>query len=155
MPKPFLRVRRYLYEEPLNTQIEISASNGFFAGTTDIYCAVQDLAEIASGLKSFPKSVPDEYRYEHGSEDPALRCYRYLSLRAYTTVAAGHAALQIKINSNTIQPNEGMCEFSIKAEAAAINRLGVLLEEFSKLAHLELQWRLDDGELFEKLQPST
>ena len=155
MPKPFLTVRRYPYEEPLNTQIEISASNGFFAGTTDIYCAVQDLVEIGGGLKNFPKTADDEYRYEHRSEDPALRCYRYFLLRAYTTDAVGHSALQIKMNCNASQPNEGMCEFSIRAEAAAINRLGGLLEEFSKLGHLELHWRLDEGELFEDLQPNV
>ncbi len=41
----------------------------------------------------------------------------------------------------------------IIVEAAALNRFGVLVEEFSKLGHLDLHWRLDDGELFEQLQP--
>jgi hypothetical protein len=57
------------------------------------------------------------------------------------------------MNGNSSPPNEGRCEFSIRAEAAAINRLGALLEQFSKLGHRELHWGLDYGELFEALQP--
>jgi len=153
MTKPFLIVRRYPYEEPFHTHIEISASNGPFAGTTDVYCNVEDLAEIGNSLQQFPVRVGDEYRYEYGSENPVRRFHRYLSLRAYTTDAAGHCALQLRINNNTSEPNEGSCEFSIRAEAAAINRLGSLFERFSSLEHLELHWTLDDGELFAALQP--
>ena len=129
MAKPFLNVKRHPYEEPFHTQIEISASNGAFAGSTDIYCNVADLADIGNGLMNFPKSVGDEYRYVYGSEEPSRRCYRYFLLRAYTTDLAGHCALQIKMNSNTSEPYEGLCEFLIKAKAAAINRLGALFEQ--------------------------
>jgi hypothetical protein len=154
MHKPYLIVRRHPWdEEPINVEIQISPSNGLFAGAIQFYCAAQDLAEIGSALQNFPASVGDEYRYEVGSEDPAQRCSVYFLLRAYTTNAAVHCALQLRMNSNSSPPNEGVCEFSIRAEAAAINRLGALLEQFSRLGHLELHWRLDDSELFEELQP--
>ena len=108
---------------------------------------------MGSDLQNFPANVGDEYRYELGSEDPAQRCSEYFLLRAYTTDAAGHCALQLRMNGNSSPPNEGVCEFSIRAEAAAVNRLGALLEQFSRLRHRELHWRLDDSELFEELQP--
>ncbi len=154
MHKPYVIVRRYPWdEEPINVNIQISASNGLFAGTIEVYCAAQDLADMGSNLQNFPASAGDEYRYELGSEDPAQRCSVYFLLRAYTTNAAGHCALQFRMSGNSSPPNDGACEFSIRAEAAAINRLGSLLEQFSGLDHRELHWRLDDGELFKELQP--
>jgi hypothetical protein len=141
MHKSYLIVRRYPWdEEPINVELEISASNGLFAGTVQVYCAAQDLAGMGSDLQKFPASSGDEYRYELGSEDPAQRCSVYFLLSAYTTNAAGHCALQLRMNGSSSPPNEGRCEFSIRAEAAAINRLGALLEQFSKLGHRELHW---------------
>lgn len=145
----YLVVRRYPYEEPFHLQLEFSASNGLFSGTTDIYCNIEDLKEIGDRLQNFPVRVGDEVRYEHGSEDPTLRRYRYFMLRAYTTDSAGHCALQIKMNNNTREPHEGTCTFSIKAEAAAINRLGSLFLTLSRLEHLEFRWTREDQELFE------
>jgi hypothetical protein len=130
-------------------------SNGAFSGATDIYCNVEDIAAIGTALKSFPKKAGDEYTYEYGSEDPAKEFYRYFLLRAYTIDQAGHCALQIHINLNEKEPEEGICKFSIRAEAAAINRLGELFEHFSKLSHLELRWNLKDGQLYEQHQLET
>ncbi|HEX4809576.1 MAG TPA: hypothetical protein VH325_11640 [Bryobacteraceae bacterium] len=145
----YLVVRRYPYEEPFHMQLEFSVSNGLFSGTTDIYCNVGDLKEIGNRLKSFPTRLGDEFRYEYGSEDPARRHYRYFLLRAYTIDNAGHCALQVKMNNNTREPHEGTCTLSIKAEAAALNRLGSLFLTFSQLEHLEFHWNLEDQELFE------
>jgi hypothetical protein len=60
-----------------------------------------------------------------GSEDP--RQYRYVLIRTFTTDAAGHCALQIRINTNLAEPNDGTCVVSIQAEAAAINGLAAYL----------------------------
>jgi hypothetical protein len=74
MHKPYLTVRRHGWDEkPINVEIQISASNGLFAGTIQFYCAAQDLAEMGSDLQKFPANAGDEYRYELGSEDPAQR----------------------------------------------------------------------------------
>ena len=84
MHKPYLTVRRYPWdEEPINVEVQISASNGLFAGTVQVYCAAQDLAEMGSDLQKFPASVGDEYRFEIGSEDPAQPCSAYFLLRDY------------------------------------------------------------------------
>jgi hypothetical protein len=146
-PSPYIIVRRHPYEEPDHTQLEFSISNGLFSGRTDIYLAAEDIAEIGKALKQFPSGVPDKYIYEHGSENPADNIYRYFLLRAYTTNNTGDCALQFAINQNAKEPNEGTCRFSIRAEPAAINRLGELLERFSKCEHTFLKWTLKDGEL--------
>lgn len=148
--KSLLVVRRYLYEEPHHTQLELVVSNGNFSGSTDIYCSVDDLSEIGKALRYFPAKVGDEYRYEYGSENPKERCYRYFLLRAYTTDSVGHCAIQFVINQNTVEPYEGVCRFSIVADAAAINRLGLLFEKFSELQNLEFKWTPDESEQFEQ-----
>ncbi len=142
-------IRRYPYEEPYHIHIEITASNGNFTASTDIYCNVEDLRVIGESLISFPQKIGDIYVYEYGSEDPTERWYRYFSLKAYTIDQSGHSALQIKINKNEKEPNEGIATFSIKSDPSEINILGKLFVEFSNLKHLELHWGIDNC-LFEK-----
>ena len=154
MNSAYLTVRRLPYEEPYDTQLEIIASNGVLYGSTDIYCNVSDLTEIGDALKAFPKSIPDEFKYEYGSSDPAMRFYHHFVLRVYTVGSWGKCALQISINQNQSEPEEGICLFSIPAEAASINRLGDLFVAFGKLQHLEFKWtpNSDDNELYEQHQ---
>jgi len=149
MNHEYLQVRRLPYEEPYHTQLEISASNGVFSGSTDIYCNVSDLAKIGCALQSFPKSIPDEYKYEYGSSDPAARSYCHFVLRVYTVGSWGHSALQISIKENLKEPEERICLFSIRSEPASINRLGDLFVAFSKLQHFEFKWmpNSDENEL--------
>ena len=73
MNECYLEIRRLPYEEPFCTQLEISASNGSFSGSTDIYCNVSDLADIGRALQTFPDSILAEYKYEYGSSDPNAR----------------------------------------------------------------------------------
>jgi hypothetical protein len=150
--RPLIIVRRYPYEEPDHVHLEFVVSNGSFGGATDIYCGVEELKEIGRALQNFPAKVGDEYRYEYGSEKPEDRFYRYFLMRTYTTDAVGHCAIQFVINQNSDEPHEGVCRFSLRAEAASINRLGGLFEKFSELRHLEFVWSPDESQLFEDYQ---
>jgi hypothetical protein len=67
-----------------------------------------------------------------------------------TLDSAGHCALQLTLNNNRPSPDDGSCSFSIRAEPAAINRLGRLLTAFGELKHSELRWSDTDGELMER-----
>ena len=157
MNSAYLIVRRLPYEEPYHTQLEIIASNGVFTGSTDIYCNVSDLSEIGGILQAFPKAIPDEYKYEYGSSDPAARFYRHFVFRAYTVGSWGKCALQVSINQNQSEPEEGICLFSIPAEPSSINRLGDLFVAFAKLQHLEFKWipNSDENELYDQHQHKT
>ena len=152
--EPFIIVRRDPYEEPYHTHLEFVASNGTIGGSTDIYCAVEDLKEIGTALQHFPARIGDEYRYEYGSEDPENPFHRYFMLRAYTTDSVGHCAIQFAMNQNSAEPGEGLSRFSITAEAASVKGLGKLFEEFSELRHLEFRWSRNETELFEDYQSS-
>ena len=145
--EPLIVVRRHPYEEPYHIHLEFVVSNGIFGGSTDIYCGVEEIKELGKALQNFPATVGDDYRYEYGSEKPEDRFYRYFLLRAYTTDSVGHCAVQFIINQNCGEPDEGVCRFSIKAEPASINLLGVLFEKFSELRHLEFTWSPDNVEM--------
>jgi hypothetical protein len=145
-------IRRWLDEEPDLAHLAVTASNGSFGGWVDFYCNIEDLGLIGRSLESFPQKVGDGYRYESGSEDLANRSHSYFLLRAYTTDSVGHCALQIAMNNNTAEPQEGMCRFSITADAASINRLGSYLLKFEKLKHLELRWTPEETEIFQEYQ---
>lgn len=133
-------IRRHPYEEPHNLQLEFRLSNKSFAATIDIYLTTEQLKKIGAELARFPKKIGDEFVFEYGSENPDDRFYRHFVLRAYTTGAAGHCALQFKINLNQKPPAEGIGVFSLQAEPAAISRLGDLLLSFAALQHRELHW---------------
>ncbi|WAC47889.1 hypothetical protein OVA03_14455 [Asticcacaulis sp. SL142] len=154
MKAPYLIVRRTPYEEPYHTHLYFCASNGVFTAAVDMYCKVDDLADIGAALKAFPAKLPDEYFYEYGSLKPDDEMYRYFRLRFYTLDHAGHCAMQFTANLRDDEPYEGVSTFSFKADPAAINRLGQLFETFHKLQHLELQWSPDGGRLFDHAQGS-
>jgi hypothetical protein len=150
--KPQIIVKRYPYEEPYLTQIEFTISNDVFSGHTDIYCNVEDLREIGKALQNFPNKIDDEYIYEYGSEKPEDRYYRHFWLKVYTVNSFGRCAIQFHINKNTQEPDEGICRFSILAEASAVNNLGKMFERFSELKHLEFRWSPEESELFKTHQ---
>lgn len=149
--RSYLTVRRYPYEEPHHTQIEVIASNGDFTARTDFYCNVSELAAIGRALQKFPRTIGDEYKFEVGSSDPAARTYHHFVLRAYTIGSAGHCGLQISINQKQPEPDEGISCFSMKVEPASISRLGNLFLSFAELRHLEFRWipNTDIAELHE------
>lgn len=152
MQPPNLIVQWLPYEEPYHTQLEFTVSNGVFGGSTDIYCNVDEIANIGRGLQAFPSRVGDEYMYEYGTADPGAKFYRHVIMRAYTIDGVGHCALQFAINLNQAEPEEGVCRFSLPVEPAALNHLGELFEVFAQLRHLELQWSSTSGALYERYQ---
>jgi len=147
MDKPSIIIRRHPYEEPYNLHLELFVSNGRFSCAGDIYVAADDLAEIGRGLSDFPQQVPDEYIFEHGSEDPTERFYRHFRLRAYTVGRRGQCAIEFRMNLNEKPPAQGIAEFSIELEAAPLNRLGSLFGRFRRLEHLEFKWTSSDDEM--------
>ncbi len=145
--KPYIKIKRYPYEEPYHLNLIIEAANESISGKLEYYCNASDLTEISVALIRFPSQTPDEYIYELGSEKPEDRYAHYFKFRAYTTDSVGHCAIQLKMNNNSDCPDEEICEFSIQGDVADINRLGELIKKFSKLEHTYLIWNVIDGEL--------
>jgi hypothetical protein len=113
----------------------------------EYYCNADDLTEMGSKLMAFPERIGDTYSYELGSPRSEDRFAFHFVLRAHTLDSAGRCALQISMNNNRQQPDDSSCSFSIRTEAAAINRLGRLLKTFGELKHTTLHWSETAGEL--------
>ncbi len=149
MNEPWVIVNRLPYEEPYHTHLEVFASNGTFAGGLDIYCAVEEVAEIGAALLKFPSAVPDEYEYRYGSPDPTARMYRHFMLRAYTVDHAGHCALQFVMDRNTEPPDDGRCVFSMRVDSAQLARLGRLFQRLAERPSTAFRWTLANAEFAE------
>lgn len=122
--------------------VGITAYNEMISGYLEIYCDPEDIERFASSLKKFPQGIQDQYRFEFGSEYKPDNWAYYLLLRSYVYDGAGHCALKVRMNNNGDGLNEGLAGFSICTEAAFLNRLGLLLSQFSKKEILEFNFGL-------------
>lgn len=139
-------------EEPDLINLEIIATNGDFAvRTAQFYCGRESVEQFGAALSRFPVNAADRPEFSRAAENvddhsPFLRIVAYLE--------GARTALKFRfVERGYFKVSDGVAEFSIPAETAAINRLGVLMQEFSKLNHSELHWTPRSGELFTEPQP--
>jgi hypothetical protein len=145
---PFIRIIRIPYEEPYHVHILLEASDGFSLGVLEYYDNADAFKEWADALEVFPRHIHAFFLHERGSERPEDRHAFYFRLRAFTTDGLGHCAIQLRMNNNQDLPFRSISEFCIRAEAADINRFGMLCREFAMLKHEVLYWRVTQGELY-------
>lgn len=122
-------------------RLVFSARNETFSGRMVFSCEISKLRELGGALTRFPNKVPDSYLWENQTDVGASYPNEHISLRAYTVEGFGYSALQVEIDTGCPEPEDGRCRFSIgPTEPAALNRLGKLLVEFTKMQHRELIW---------------
>ncbi len=149
--KSYIVIRRHPYEEPYLIHLEWLVSNGLFSGSLYLFCNVEDIRKIGEALTRFPRRPGDEYIYGYGSEESKSNCY--FALRAYTTDKCGHCALQLILDNYLDEPQDGKCQFSIRADTGSIQGLGKMLVRFADLQHLQLEWTPLSGSLHETHKP--
>jgi hypothetical protein len=94
--KSFLKLE-VVWKDDEMFQLEITASNGHFSGTTKVYEQRHPLYEFAHSLVGYPKTKHDSILcYEAGQKD----CYAYFSMRFYMIDDAGHLGVQVTLESN-------------------------------------------------------
>ncbi|MGA2340444.1 MAG: hypothetical protein ABSF75_11140 [Terracidiphilus sp.] len=80
-------------------EVRVSAWNGAFGGSADIYVAIHGLAEAAEKLEGFPRQPSDRRELQFGDFGPqsaggaASMCF-------YCKDAAGHALVEARIESD-------------------------------------------------------
>jgi len=90
--------------------------------------------------------------YELGSPETDRQFAFHLRLSFFTTDSTGHCGLSIVMNNNGRQPDASAVTLGMRADPAAINRLGYLLIAFRNLTHRQLVWNVSgDGELNEDI----
>jgi hypothetical protein len=103
------------------SKIRVSVWNGDFGGTTETYVATGDLQEIAKKLSGFPRYPADARDIVIGSFGREF-AGGAASLRFYCADAAGHAYVEVKIESEF--ESAGVVQYAIISmpiEAAAVD----------------------------------
>jgi len=143
----YIRITRSPYEEPHCTDLLLEVSNGRQRGQIGIYLDTTDLVAAADAIRAFPTAPGKSIEWELGSEDPSERSAYYLGLRLYAVNPTGRYAIEFRMNNLSEPPEREIVQFSIEIEPAGLDGLRSLLIRFSRLEHLVLEWRGDDGEL--------
>ncbi|HWY98963.1 MAG TPA: hypothetical protein VNY36_07760 [Bacteroidia bacterium] len=81
-------------------ELSITATNGYFLGTTQVYNTTEALSRFAESLFRFPKDK-DEHPivYEAGIKNG----YAYFSMKFYCIDPAGHIGVQLNMESNDLK----------------------------------------------------
>jgi hypothetical protein len=145
MLKPILIIKRY--EDLYDTELEVIASDGEFAGRARLFTPAETFGAIASGLIAFCDDPTSAFIYRSDDHGSAFR------MICRSTNRTGNCALQIDMRTDLRDPFEGSCLLTLHSDIAAILKLAARLREFGRLSHEELHWLPNgDGRMFEKLQ---
>jgi len=79
-------------------EVAIAAWNGSFGGAVNVYVAIGELKETADKLKGFPRSPTYKREFVFGQFGRKLGA---VSMRFYCADRAGHAYVELKIESGT------------------------------------------------------
>ncbi len=110
-----------LYRDNDLAKVRVSAWNGTFRGTADVYLGAGQLGAVATQLRGFPKSVSDTREVMLGTFDPGS-AGGGVSMRLYCVDRSGHAYVETKIESD--RDSEGRVQSAmllVPIEAGAID----------------------------------
>jgi hypothetical protein len=106
------------YKDSDLLKVRISAWNGAFGGTADVYVGIGKLEEVATKLKGFPNNPSDTREITLGGFGPNW-AGGGVGMRFYCTDASGHAYVESKIESGS-KPVQSV-SLSLPIEAAAMD----------------------------------
>lgn len=110
-----------LYEDDDVLKIRVSAWNGAFGGSVDVYVGLAALGEAAEKLRGFPHHPSDARELLLGAFGPEV-AGGALKMRFYCADAAGHAWIEAKLESDTLPNSPVQCvNMSMPVEAVAID----------------------------------
>lgn len=101
--------------------LEVSASNGVFAGRVEAYGALDMAAEWAAALEGFPRHRDDSREVSTGAFSDEY-AGGGAALRFVVRDAAGHCAVSVRLRAADMIRSTASAEFTIDVEAAAVDR---------------------------------
>jgi hypothetical protein len=104
----------YLWHDNDVLQVRISAWNGQFGGSSDVYVGLNELSEAAAKLEGFPRQLSDACELLFGAFGPEW-VGGGASMRFFCGDAAGHAFVEARIESD--------CTGSQKAQSVVLSAL--------------------------------
>lgn len=80
-------------------EVRVSAQNGLFSGSANIYLGIGELAESAENLTGFPSNPSDKRTLDFEAFGPQVASGA-VTLSFYCVDSAGHASVEVKIESD-------------------------------------------------------
>ena len=127
MTTEYMSFERFLCDEAY-WHVQVSASNGCFAGTQDFYVEPETLRKLGADFCEFPTSIKNEVCFQLG--DRIGNWAHFVLVRAFLFDSVGHSAIEFSVDNNSTPPHSAQATFFIYAEVASINRLGQQLQEW-------------------------
>ena len=90
----------FLWNDADIVEVRLSAWNGLFGGSANIYAAIGELSESAQKLKGFPRNPTDKRILEFGEFGPKAAGGAAI-LSFYCVDSAGHVSIEVRIESET------------------------------------------------------
>ena len=126
--------------------IEVTVSNGRFAGSTKVYGGLDDFDELARIIDGFPAFPGDHRSYEFGRPGASV-AGGYVRLHFRTIDSAGHSVAEITIEDEFVFAWTDCAKLSFDLEALGI-------DSFVKELRLLQRRRVGEARL-EPTSPST
>ena len=111
-------------------QLEVSASNGVFAGRVEAYGALDIAAQWAAALEGFPRDRDDCREVSTGASSDEY-AGGGASLRFVVRDASGSSAVLVRLRASDMVRPVASAEFTIAVEAAAVDRFVAELRAMS------------------------
>jgi hypothetical protein len=117
--------------------LRVRASNGRFAGTTDLYVGYDGLKELANATRGFPKSCVDSREHELGTFDSHY-AGGGLKIHMHCIDSVGHAAMEITLQTDSreapgMRGQPESSRFALHVNAAEVDDFVVDIEKISPL----------------------
>ena len=93
--KSFLKLK-IIWKDDDMFEMQVTASNGRFIGTTEVYDQSKPLYDFANSLIGFPRTSDSVFLHEAGEKDS----YAYFAMKFYTIDNVGHLGVQVTLESN-------------------------------------------------------
>ncbi|WP_276680823.1 hypothetical protein [Thalassolituus oleivorans] len=121
-----------IWEDESVFEVKFQASSGGFAGIANCYTNRESIAELASSIEGFPKSIDQEVNFSSGESDNLS----YFSLRFRCIDRSGHVSVRVKVAHIVTYTNKqkefNVSEFDLAVEPAAVDLFSRSLETLSK-----------------------
>jgi hypothetical protein len=102
-------------------EVRVRASNGFFAGDVRAYAAPDALGALADAIEGFPRASTDLREFSLGGFGPSV-AGGAVSLRFTCADRAGHAVVELRMESGEQADRPETVRFSFGVEPASLDR---------------------------------
>jgi hypothetical protein len=118
---------------------DLTVATGWVRQSTSFFGYTDTFKDFGKSLMSFPMNTAHEVLFQEGKDEGYGPWF--IAIKAYCHDHQGHTALHIIIDNQERLPLKCRLEFSILAEAASINNLGLKLLNWEIEQEHTIEWK--------------